>query len=140
MTRQQDLRQRTKPHNAMITPVSLDVGPALSPTSVQPLISPHAVSDSEASSSSGSGTDEPSFVKRPAASSALPPAPAPASPWWLVLVSAAACGMIFGFVLHKAGVYRAGVIVDQFDFSQMRMLKVRCSLAGLQPVALGVVS
>ena len=46
-------------------------------------------------------------------------------PVWFSTLVALACGTLFGFVLHKADVYRASVIVDQFVFANFRMLKVR---------------
>jgi hypothetical protein len=35
-----------------------------------------------------------------------------------------ACGCVFGFALHKSGVYKAGLIRDQFRFHDNTMLKV----------------
>ena len=53
-----------------------------------------------------------------------PPLPLPI-PVWASKVIALLCGLVFGFALHKAGVYRAAVIIHQFYFSEFRMLKVR---------------
>lgn len=39
-----------------------------------------------------------------------------------------ACGIIFGFALNKAGVYRVSVIRDQFKFTSCLMLKARAAL------------
>lgn len=39
-------------------------------------------------------------------------------------IATVACGCVFGFALHKAGVYKAGVIRDQFRFHDNTMLKV----------------
>ena len=39
--------------------------------------------------------------------------------------TAGMCGLVFGFALHKAGVYRAAFIIQQFQFTNFRMLKVR---------------
>ena len=38
---------------------------------------------------------------------------------------AVACGIVFGFALQKAGVYKVSIIREQFVFSSCVMLKVR---------------
>ena len=43
---------------------------------------------------------------------------------WPSKASAVACGFVFGFVLHKAGVYTAGVIIRQLALTEFLMLKV----------------
>ena len=43
---------------------------------------------------------------------------------WVTRVAAIVCGTLFGFFLHKAGMFRASVIVGQFTFADFRMLKV----------------
>ncbi len=44
---------------------------------------------------------------------------------WVSTIASICCGVVFGFVLHKAGVYKASVIMGQFRFTNFRMLKVR---------------
>ena len=54
-----------------------------------------------------------------------PPAGPVASNTPFSRVVALLCGLVFGFALHKAGVYRAAFIIQQFQFTNFRMLKVR---------------
>ncbi len=46
---------------------------------------------------------------------------------WLPRAAAVVCGTLFGFFLHKAGMFRAAVIVAQFTFADFRMLNVPLS-------------
>lgn len=59
----------------------------------------------------------------------------PENTWGSRIVSLL-CGMAFGFVLHKAGVYRASVIIGQFNFTHFRMLKMFLTAATTSTLSL----
>ena len=46
---------------------------------------------------------------------------------WVAKGASLSCGFVFGFVLHKARVYNAGVIIRQLALTEFLMLKVGAS-------------
>ena len=59
---------------------------------------------------------------------------------WIQRITAAACGVGFGFFLHKAAVFDPKVISDQFVLSNFTMLKTFLSAVSVSLLANGVMS